>query len=279
MWAKRSSSSSAVLCTAHSALTWWVRMRSSTRPRKWRSESSRTWASKIAARALPRSSSARACTRLSSVWAWLAPSCRRATSVSTWSSAMWKRKTSGPRVSMHTARPMAMPEDTPMPWRICISAAGIGSPKSALFVEAVGDQLRHRAHGVLFVVAVATDRHPGPLAGGQQQDAEDALGVDLLAVLLHRHPALEFSRGVHQLGRRSRVQAEPVDDLRLALDHAFFVPTAPATPAFVTGIIPESMHFPFSTRSPARQMLFCPLAWSARARSAMVPSWLPAQQA
>ena len=39
--------------------------------------------------------------------------------------------------------------------------------------------------------------------------------------LHHGDPALEAARGVHQLRRRARVQAQAVHDLRLALDHLF----------------------------------------------------------
>jgi hypothetical protein len=74
-------------------------------------------------------------------------------------------------------------------------------------------------HALGLVHAVTAYDQLAALAGGEEQHAQDAFRVDLLAVLRHHHPALEASRGVDQLGRRAGVQPEAVDDLRLLLNH------------------------------------------------------------
>src|SRR6185295_17984297 len=95
------------------------------------------------------------------------------------------------------------------------------SRPSSLLVEAVRDQVGDGAQRLLLILTFAADRHVGPLRGGQEEDAEDALRVDLLPLLEDRDLALD--RG------GAGVQAETIDDLRFPLNHASS-PPAPAAP-------------------------------------------------
>src|SRR5688572_14940965 len=84
-----------------------------------------------------------------------------------------------------TARPIAIPSETPTP-----SSAIIGSRRgmaSVSLAEAVGEERADRAARLLLVGAAAAQGQRRALTGGEQKDAQDALGVDLLAAAVDQH--------------------------------------------------------------------------------------------
>ena len=104
--------------------------------------------------------------------------------------------------------------------------------------------VEHGLHGRLLVLSVGADDDPAPLPRRQQQDAQDALGVDLFAVLRHRDPALESARRVHQLRRRPRVQAQAVDDLRRRAQSSALRLRPPRTGCFARTVGPAPARPP-----------------------------------
>src|SRR6185436_14364289 len=93
-------------------------------------------------------------------------------------------------------------------------------------VEAACDQILDGRDRVPLVHAGDGERDPGALRGGEQQDPEDALAVDLLAVLADLDLGLEAAGRLDELGGGPGVQAESVADRKLALNHdSSFCPT------------------------------------------------------
>src|SRR5262249_15900534 len=73
----------------------------------------------------------------------------------------------------------------------------------------------------------------------EQKDSEDRLAVDFLVPLADLDRRLEARRGVHELGRRARVQAELVLDLDFFGDHC--VVTARRSDATLIALAPFSV--------------------------------------
>ena len=102
---------------------------------------------------------------------------------------------------------MAMPGETAMPRRRLMSIIA-----SLLLVEAVGDELDQGGHGRLLVLARDDEPDRRALGRGQGQDAEDALAVDLVAVLDDLDRGAEAVGQVDELDRGPGVQAQLVAD-------------------------------------------------------------------
>src|SRR6476660_4772737 len=86
-------------------------------------------------------------------------------------------------------------------------------------VEAAGDQVLDRGERGLLVFAGHGQRDPRPLRSGQQEDPQDALAVDLLAVLADLDLRLEPAGRLDELGRGASVESEAVANGELALNH------------------------------------------------------------
>ena len=92
-------------------------------------------------------------------------------------------------------------------------------PRVSLFlVEAAGDQVLDRRQGVPLVDAGDGERDPGSLRRGEQEDPEDALAVDLLAVLADLDLRLEPARRLDELRRRPGMEPEAIADGELPLN-------------------------------------------------------------
>src|SRR5947209_8013452 len=81
------------------------------------------------------------------------------------------------------------------------------------FVELRLDQLLDGVERVALVRAVRFDEDAGAAPGGEQQDAEDRLAVDLLVAFPDLDVRLEPRRGVHELRGSARVKSQFVLDL------------------------------------------------------------------
>src|SRR4051794_20593953 len=92
------------------------------------------------------------------------------------------------------------------------------------FVELGVDELLDRRDGVGLVGTVGLDGDERAAAGGEEEDAEDRLAVDLLVALADLDVRAEARRHVDELRRRARMKAKLVLDLEFALDQ-------PLTPA------------------------------------------------
>src|SRR5713226_9583217 len=156
----------------------------------------------------------------------------RLTSDGTSSSRMGTRKTEASRRSMITARPMAMPGETPMPLYVRTSfrvggvsfvARSASMLCSFYFVEFRIDQLLDRVHGLFLVFTVGSHSDDGAPAGGQQQNAQDALAVDLLVAFADFDVRFVPRRAVNEFCGGACVQAQLVLDLDVARDQ----PAAP----------------------------------------------------
>src|SRR6201988_3490067 len=90
---------------------------------------------------------------------------------------------------------------------------------SFFLVEAPGDQVFHRRDRVGLVVSRGRDDDLRTLRGGQQKNSENTLSIDLLAVLPDLDRRLEAAGGLDEFGRGSSVEAEPVANRELPLDH------------------------------------------------------------
>src|SRR4029453_16609486 len=86
-------------------------------------------------------------------------------------------------------------------------------------VEAGGGQVLDRGECGLLVLAGDGQRDPRPLRGRQQEDPQDALAVDLLAVLADLDLRLEPAGWLDELGRGARLESEAIANGELALDH------------------------------------------------------------
>jgi hypothetical protein len=83
---------------------------------------------------------------------------------------------------------------------------------SLFLIEAVPDKLDEGGHGRLLVLARDQEPDRSPLGRGQGQDAEDALAVDLIAVLDDLHRRTEAVGQVDELDRGSGMEAQLVSD-------------------------------------------------------------------
>src|SRR5665647_345091 len=86
------------------------------------------------------------------------------------------------------------------------------SMRSLFLVEAVGDELGERGHGRLLVLARDDQTDRRALRRRQGQDAEDALAVDLVAVLDDLDRRAEAVGQVDELDRGPGVQAQLIAD-------------------------------------------------------------------
>src|SRR5262245_3392399 len=86
-------------------------------------------------------------------------------------------------------------------------------------VEAACDEVLDRGEGGLLVLAGDGQGDPCPLRGRQQEDAQNALAVDLLAVLADLDLGFEPAGRLDELGRRACVESEAIANGELALDH------------------------------------------------------------
>jgi len=87
--------------------------------------------------------------------------------------------------------------------------------------EALREESRDPIERFLLVGPLAAEHEPGPLRRSPAQDAENALGVDLLAVGEdQRHPAAVLAGEMNQLRRGASVESEAVHDLESELNHA-----------------------------------------------------------
>src|SRR6185369_11212780 len=124
---------------------------------------------------------------------------------------------------------MAMPAETPAPCRVkqaSAMAARGGAPafasgfSTALVLVGSFTLAGSFAFAELVRVgALGLDHDGGALAGGQHHHAHDALGVHAPAVARQPDLARELARGLGELGRGPRVQAQLVDDLSFRLGH------------------------------------------------------------
>src|SRR5205823_788102 len=140
---------------------------------------------------------------------------------------MGTRKTDASRRSMITARPIAMPGETPMPLYVRTSfrfggmsfAAGSASMAcSFYFVEFGVDELLDRVDSLFLVFSVRGHRDHSPPARRQQQNAEDALAVDFLVALADFDVRFVTGRAVNEFCGGACVQAQLVLDLNVARD-------------------------------------------------------------
>src|SRR6266576_3582695 len=120
-------------------------------------------------------------------------------------------------------------------------------------MEAQGNKLEQRRHGLLRVLAVGLDPNTRSTLRRQRHHAEDALAVHDGAVFVHFDGRLELVRHFHELRPRSNVHAERIHDERVAFDHCHITPATRATAASMR----ESLS---------------PLRRSPRSRSARKPS-------
>src|SRR5690242_2845523 len=125
-------------------------------------------------------------------------------------------------------------------------AAGARGPRprsrSLPLAEAVADERAKRFHRLDLVGAGHFERDLRSLPRGEHHDAHDALGVDLAAIALDLHVAVEFRGELRELRRRTRVQPELVDDLDFAAKHflsrcqTWRTPSHPPEMAFLTSV-------------------------------------------
>src|SRR5215471_1435185 len=243
----RAASSPETAASAHSALTRSRRIRSTTGDSSDSSEAIMPCASRIAASSEPMSPlDCFDCAKKSSVAACAAFR-KRFSSASIWSGCMARRKAGVPPKRTTTARPTAMPGLTGIPCSMGL----------LLFVETAGDQVFDGGEGVGFVLPADGEGDVGPLRGGEQKDTEDALAVHLLAVLADLDGRLEPARRLDELRRRPGVEAEPVADRQLPLDHR------PADSGVVSGGASS-----LASRSEATQIERWPRSLASRAISA-----------
>src|SRR5207248_2038348 len=86
-------------------------------------------------------------------------------------------------------------------------------------VELPVDQLLDRLDRGGLVLAVGADGDDRSFSSGQEENAEDRLGVDVLVALADLDVRLETRRDVHELRRRACMEAELVLDLDVFGDH------------------------------------------------------------
>src|SRR5712692_6046734 len=141
---------------------------------------------------------------------------------------------------MITARPMAMPGETPMPLYVRTSlrfggvslvARSASMSGSFYFVEFGLDELLDGLDRFFLVFTVGGHADDGAFSGGQEQDAEDALAVDFLVAFADFDVGFESRRAMDQLCGGARVQTELVLDLDVARDQCpLTLPFGPPSP-------------------------------------------------
>src|SRR5262249_26084161 len=99
-----------------------------------------------------------------------------------------------------TARPTATPGEAERAWSMAAPEGGL-----LFLVEASGDQILDGGEGVVLIVARDGERDVSALGGREQEDAEDALPVDLLAVLADLDLGAESAGRLDELRRRPGV--------------------------------------------------------------------------
>src|SRR5690349_25172086 len=92
-----------------------------------------------------------------------------------------------------------------------------------LFSETVGDELANLRHRLLRLDAGSLHLELGSIRAAQQEHAHHALGVCRLARAAEQNLARKTRSELHQLGRRTRVQAQLVPDFEgpPRLHHSF----------------------------------------------------------
>src|SRR5712692_6112713 len=164
---------------------------------------------------------------------------------------------------MITARPMAMPGETPMPLYVRTSlrfggvslvARSASMSGSFYFVEFGLDELLDGLDRFFLVFTVGGHADDGAFSGGQEQDAEDALAVDFLVAFADFDVGFESRRAMDQLCGGARVQTELVLDLDVPRDqtpapHATVTPSGSEGPGGADG----TMHLASSACRPPLQ--------------------------
>src|SRR6266850_2718379 len=110
---------------------------------------------------------------------------------------------------------MVVPVETACPWRTKFIAALV----LFAFAESIAYKLQDRGERLLGVGAFGLDGYGGALAGGEHHHAHDAFRID--PPLVARDPDLrsERARGLGELRRGARVQAQLVDDFSGGASH------------------------------------------------------------
>src|SRR5260370_15365657 len=100
------------------------------------------------------------------------------------------------------ARPIAMPFETPIPWRTKLI-----DTNSPLLVKLVADELHQGGHrlGLVRAMSLQPDRRAD--AGGEQHHSDHAARARPLAIPYQGHVAAKLRGDPDDLGARSRMQA------------------------------------------------------------------------
>ena len=139
-------------------------------------------------------------------------------SLSTMRGAMVRWDTSRVAWDMSRARPMAMPPETPRPWRMKLIVGCRRRARTLAFAEVVGDEGQGGVHGVLFVGAVGFDHHLDPCRP-PASSPHDALGVDPAHPLAIQTSHFELAGQLGEFGGCAGVQPQLVDDFGFGGQH------------------------------------------------------------
>jgi hypothetical protein len=92
-------------------------------------------------------------------------------------------------------------------------------PRLLAFAEAIGDESMQSCHRRLFIGTLGFDRDRGAFGRREHHHAHNAFRVYASTITLDPDVAFKLAGELRQLGRRSRVQAELVDDFSFPLQH------------------------------------------------------------
>ncbi len=112
-------------------------------------------------------------------------------------------------------------------------------------IKAAVDEILQSGDGLPFVGALSPEEDVGSLSSSEEEQAENALSVDLVRSPPKRDPGFESARRLHEFGCGSRVQAQAVSEDEFFFDHGRLCS--------------------FSMISEAARMAFRPLSTSRRA--------------